>query len=165
MPADGPPEPFGTSRQQPPGLLIRSCPVAARWGRPPLRSPGPSSVRPAPSDPGDRLLLPFDELFSHIVTTDELLDATGDRAWITALLDTEAALARAEARVGQVMEVATAEEETAAEATGVAIIRFSCFRTRRSCMGSPLVFSGEKWQRYACDQPAASSMTCAKRTS
>lgn len=44
--------------------------------------------------------MPTDELFSHIVTTDELLAATGDEAWLTAMLDAEAALARAEARVG-----------------------------------------------------------------
>jgi 3-carboxy-cis,cis-muconate cycloisomerase len=44
--------------------------------------------------------LPTDELFSYIVTTDELLAATGDRAWLTAMLDAEAALARAEAAAG-----------------------------------------------------------------
>jgi 3-carboxy-cis,cis-muconate cycloisomerase len=44
--------------------------------------------------------LPTDELFSPIVTTDELLAATGATAWLTALLEAEAALARAEARAG-----------------------------------------------------------------
>ncbi|HET9077983.1 MAG TPA: 3-carboxy-cis,cis-muconate cycloisomerase [Acidimicrobiales bacterium] len=44
--------------------------------------------------------MPSDALFSHIVTTDELLEATGPGAWLAALLDAEAALARAEADTG-----------------------------------------------------------------
>lgn len=52
--------------------------------------------------------MPTDDLFWPIVTTDDLLAATGDRAWLTALLDAEAALARAEAAVG-VIPVAAAE--------------------------------------------------------
>lgn len=53
--------------------------------------------------------MPTDHLFSHIVTTDELLIATGDGAWLAALLDAEAALARAEARAGVITaEVASA---------------------------------------------------------
>jgi 3-carboxy-cis,cis-muconate cycloisomerase len=52
--------------------------------------------------------LPTDDLFSHIVTTDELLAATGPRAWLTALLDAEAALARAEARAGVIPAAAAA---------------------------------------------------------
>jgi len=39
-------------------------------------------------------------IFEPIVTTDELLAATGDRAWVQAMLDVEAALARVEARHG-----------------------------------------------------------------
>ncbi len=50
--------------------------------------------------------MPTDELFAHIVTTDELLAATGDAAWITALLEVEAALARAEAATGVIPEAA-----------------------------------------------------------
>ena len=57
--------------------------------------------------------MPTDHLFSHIVTTDGLLAATGDSAWLAALLDAEAALARAETRAG----VITAE---AASAIGAA---------------------------------------------
>jgi 3-carboxy-cis,cis-muconate cycloisomerase len=41
-----------------------------------------------------------DGLFAPIVSGDELLAATGDRAWLQALLEVEAALARAEAEVG-----------------------------------------------------------------
>jgi 3-carboxy-cis,cis-muconate cycloisomerase len=41
-----------------------------------------------------------DQLFAPIFTSDELMDATGDRAWLQALLDAEAALARAEADCG-----------------------------------------------------------------
>jgi 3-carboxy-cis,cis-muconate cycloisomerase len=52
--------------------------------------------------------LPTDELFAHIVTTDELLAATGDEAWLAAMLDAEAALARAEAAVGVIPEAAAA---------------------------------------------------------
>jgi len=53
--------------------------------------------------------LPTDHLFSHIVTTDELLAATGDSAWLAAMLDAEAALARAEAHAGVISaEVASA---------------------------------------------------------
>ncbi|MGH9068192.1 MAG: class-II fumarase/aspartase family protein [Acidimicrobiales bacterium] len=48
------------------------------------------------------------ELFGPIVCTDEVLDATSDRAWVRALLDAESALARAEAEVG-VIPVAAAE--------------------------------------------------------
>lgn len=44
--------------------------------------------------------MPTDQLFAPIVTTDELLAATGDRAWLAAMLDAEAALARAEAAAG-----------------------------------------------------------------
>jgi 3-carboxy-cis,cis-muconate cycloisomerase len=39
-------------------------------------------------------------LFSQIFTTDQLLAATADRAWLQAMLDVEAALAVAEAEVG-----------------------------------------------------------------
>jgi 3-carboxy-cis,cis-muconate cycloisomerase len=46
--------------------------------------------------------LPADSLFAPITTTDELLEATGDRAWLQAMLDSEAALARAEAEAGLV---------------------------------------------------------------
>jgi len=42
------------------------------------------------------------ELFGPILVTDALLDATGDRAWLQALLEAEAALADAEAEVGVV---------------------------------------------------------------
>ena len=53
--------------------------------------------------------MPTDHLFSHIVSSDELLAATGDGAWLAALLDAEAALARAEARAGVITdEVAAA---------------------------------------------------------
>jgi 3-carboxy-cis,cis-muconate cycloisomerase len=38
-----------------------------------------------------------DQLFAPIFTSDELIDATGDRAWLQALLDAEAALAEAQA--------------------------------------------------------------------
>jgi 3-carboxy-cis,cis-muconate cycloisomerase len=57
--------------------------------------------------------LPTDELFAHIVTTDELLAATGDGAWLAAMLDAEAALARAEARAG-VIPASAAESIVAA---------------------------------------------------
>lgn len=57
--------------------------------------------------------MPTDHLFSPIVTTDELLAATGDRAWLAAMLDAEAALARAEAAAG-VIPAGAAEAITAA---------------------------------------------------
>jgi 3-carboxy-cis,cis-muconate cycloisomerase len=41
-----------------------------------------------------------DLLFSSIITTDELLQVTGDQSWLQAMLDAEAALARAEAGAG-----------------------------------------------------------------
>ena len=44
--------------------------------------------------------MPTDDLFAPITSTPELLDATGDRAWLQAMLDAEAALARAEASAG-----------------------------------------------------------------
>src|ERR1700674_5140378 len=48
-------------------------------------------------------------LFAPIFTTDELLAATGDRAWLQPLLDVEAALAGAEADLGLIpAEAATA---------------------------------------------------------
>lgn len=47
-------------------------------------------------------------LFSPIVTTDELIAATGDRAWLTAMLDAEAALAAAQADLG-IVPAAAAE--------------------------------------------------------
>jgi 3-carboxy-cis,cis-muconate cycloisomerase len=50
--------------------------------------------------------VPPDLLFSSIVTTDELLGATGDRAWLQAMLDAEAALARAGASVGAIPDEA-----------------------------------------------------------
>lgn len=81
-------------------------------------------------------LLPTDEIFSHIVTTDALLSATGDRAWLTALLDAEAALARAEARVG-VIPAAAAEDITAACRSG----RFDLERLGRDARagGNPVI--------------------------
>jgi 3-carboxy-cis,cis-muconate cycloisomerase len=57
--------------------------------------------------------LTSDELFAHIVTTDELLVATGDQGWLTGMLDVEAALARAEAAVG-VIPAGAAEAISAA---------------------------------------------------
>jgi 3-carboxy-cis,cis-muconate cycloisomerase len=39
-------------------------------------------------------------IFDAIVTTDELLAATGDRAWVQAMLDVESALARVQAQLG-----------------------------------------------------------------
>jgi 3-carboxy-cis,cis-muconate cycloisomerase len=41
-----------------------------------------------------------DDLFAPIFTSDELMRATGDHAWLAALLDAEAALARSEADCG-----------------------------------------------------------------
>jgi 3-carboxy-cis,cis-muconate cycloisomerase len=52
-------------------------------------------------------------LFGPIVTTEELLAATGDAAWLAAMLDAEAALAAAQADVGMV-------PAEAAEAIGAA---------------------------------------------
>ena len=49
-----------------------------------------------------------DDLFAPIFTSDELSDATGDRAWLQALLDAEAALARSEADCG-IIPAAAAE--------------------------------------------------------
>ena len=49
-----------------------------------------------------------DDLFAPIFTSDELSDATGDRAWLQALLDVEAALARSEADCG-IIPAAAAE--------------------------------------------------------
>jgi 3-carboxy-cis,cis-muconate cycloisomerase len=54
-----------------------------------------------------------DQLFAPIFTSDELIDATGDRAWLQALLDAEAALARAQADCG-VIPAAAAEGIAAA---------------------------------------------------
>jgi 3-carboxy-cis,cis-muconate cycloisomerase len=58
------------------------------------------------------------ELLGAIVVTDELAEATGDRAWLAALLDAEVALARAEAEVG-VIPAAAAEAIAAAAALAV----------------------------------------------
>src|SRR5207248_1582812 len=49
---------------------------------------------------GRRSSLPGEELFEPLLTTDELRQATGDRAWLQAMLDAERALALAEADVG-----------------------------------------------------------------
>lgn len=49
-----------------------------------------------------------DRLFAPIFTTDELLDATGDTAWLQAMLDAEAALAGAEADCGLIPAAAAA---------------------------------------------------------
>ncbi len=48
-------------------------------------------------------------LFGSIFTTDELLEATSDRAWVAAMLEFEAALALAEAETGVVPPEAAAE--------------------------------------------------------
>jgi 3-carboxy-cis,cis-muconate cycloisomerase len=45
-------------------------------------------------------------IFDAILTTDELLVATGDRAWVQAMLDVEAALARVEAQLGLIPQEA-----------------------------------------------------------
>ena len=45
-------------------------------------------------------------LFAPILTTDELVAATGDRAWLQALLDVEAALAGAESDLEQATAIA-----------------------------------------------------------
>ena len=44
--------------------------------------------------------MPADSLFTPILVPDSLLEATSDRAWLRAMLDAEAALARAEAAAG-----------------------------------------------------------------
>jgi 3-carboxy-cis,cis-muconate cycloisomerase len=54
-----------------------------------------------------------DQLFAPIFASDELIAATGDRAWLQALLDAEAALAAAEADCGVI-------PVTAADAIGAA---------------------------------------------
>ena len=47
-------------------------------------------------------LPPEGGLFESVFTTDELSAATSDRAWVAAMIDFEAALAVAEAKVGLV---------------------------------------------------------------
>lgn len=56
-----------------------------------------------------------DSLFDHIVTTDELLAATGAEAWLTAMLDAEAALAQAEAVTGVIPPEAAEAIEAASK--------------------------------------------------
>lgn len=52
-------------------------------------------------------------LFDRIVTTDRLLAATGGEAWLTAMLDAEVALARAQADTGVIPHEAAAAIEAA----------------------------------------------------
>ncbi|MGC8513324.1 MAG: lyase family protein [Acidimicrobiales bacterium] len=54
-----------------------------------------------------------DNLFDRIVTTDRLLAATGGEAWITAMLDAEVALAKAEADTGVIPHEAAKAIESA----------------------------------------------------
>src|SRR5438132_132456 len=49
---------------------------------------------------GRRCSLPSDALFGPSLSTDVMLATVSDRAWVQAMLDVEAALARAEARIG-----------------------------------------------------------------
>src|SRR5207253_9558697 len=49
---------------------------------------------------GRRSSLPSDALFGPSLSTDVMLATVSDRAWVQAMLDVEAALARAEARIG-----------------------------------------------------------------
>src|SRR2546422_2363672 len=49
---------------------------------------------------GRRCSLPSDALFGPSLSTDLMLATVSDRAWVQAMLDVEAALARAEARIG-----------------------------------------------------------------
>src|SRR5438094_9685437 len=44
--------------------------------------------------------LPSDALFGPSLSTDVMLATVSDRAWVQAMLDVEAALARAESRIG-----------------------------------------------------------------
>jgi 3-carboxy-cis,cis-muconate cycloisomerase len=57
-----------------------------------------------------------DRLFAPIFTTDALLDATGDTAWLQAMLDAEAALAGAEAECGLIPVAAAAAIAAVCEA-------------------------------------------------
>jgi 3-carboxy-cis,cis-muconate cycloisomerase len=61
--------------------------------------------------------LPGSELFAPITTTDELIAATSDRAWIQAMLDAEAALAHAEAALGVIPAAAAAAIAAACDAS------------------------------------------------
>src|SRR6202011_4127417 len=49
---------------------------------------------------GRRSSLPSDALFGPSLSTDLMLATVSDRAWVQAMLDVEAALARAESRIG-----------------------------------------------------------------
>src|SRR5438105_15486784 len=51
-------------------------------------------------DNGRRRSLPSDALFGPSLSTELMLVTVSDRAWVQAMLDVEAALARAEARIG-----------------------------------------------------------------
>ena len=44
--------------------------------------------------------MPSDALFGPSLSTDVMLTTVSDRAWVQAMLDVEAALARAESRLG-----------------------------------------------------------------
>ena len=60
--------------------------------------------------------MPGEDLFDPLLTTDELLAATGTRAWLQAMLDAEAALALAEADVGVVPKGAASAIAAACDA-------------------------------------------------
>src|SRR5438105_15038435 len=51
-------------------------------------------------DNGRRSSLPSDALFGPSLSTDLMLATVSDRAWVQAMLDVEAALARAESHIG-----------------------------------------------------------------
>jgi 3-carboxy-cis,cis-muconate cycloisomerase len=53
------------------------------------------------------------QLFDALGSTDELMEATGDRAWLGAMVEVEAALARAEAAAGLIPAAAGAATEEA----------------------------------------------------
>src|SRR3989441_8030017 len=55
---------------------------------------------------GRRCSLPSDALFGPSLSTDVMLATVSDRAWVQAMLDVEAALARAEARIGLIPSTA-----------------------------------------------------------
>lgn len=64
------------------------------------------------------------ELFAALSSTDELLEATGDRAWLAAMLEAEAALARAEAASGVIPRDAGQAIQAACDADGPVLAAF-----------------------------------------
>src|SRR5438552_1736346 len=127
----------GSSRS---GAATRWPPRATSWQRTcprrvPARCPG-QTTSGTPSPQAGTAPMPADRLFGPTFTTAAMAATVSDTAWLRAMLDFEAALARAEARVGVIPAAAA---EAIAAACAAADLDIEAIGRQAADSGTPVV--------------------------